>query len=86
MTTTPIQALALLNNALVLYLSDVFEARLSQEAGADPGSQVDRAYRLALGRKPEADERERAMRVVEKYGGATLGRVLFNSNEFLYVD
>ena len=86
MTTTPLQALALMNNALVLYLSDVFEARVLQEAGTGAGSQVDRAYRLALVRAPEAGEREHAVRLVEQFGAATLARVLFNSNEFLYVD
>jgi Protein of unknown function (DUF1553)/Protein of unknown function (DUF1549)/Concanavalin A-like lectin/glucanases superfamily/Planctomycete cytochrome C len=85
-TTTPLQALALMNNALVLHLSDAFAARLAREAGGDPGSQVDLAYRLSFGRKPEAGERERAVRLVEKFGASTLARVLFNSNEFLYVD
>jgi hypothetical protein len=85
-TTTPIQALALMNNSLVLYLSDAFAARLVREAGPEIGPQVDRAYRLALGRPPDEDERREAARLVEKFGASTLGRVLFNSNEFLYVD
>ncbi len=85
-TTTPLQALTLMNNALVLYLSDAFAARLVREAGADPGLQVDRAYRLAFGRNPGPEEREHAARLVEKHGPATLSRAIFNSNEFLYVD
>ncbi len=52
----------------------------------DAGLQVDRAYRLAFGRMPDPDEREHAIRLVEKFGPATLARVIFNSNEFLYVD
>ena len=47
----------LMNNALVLYLSDAFAARLAREAGPDAGRQVERAYRLAFGRGPEPDER-----------------------------
>jgi Protein of unknown function (DUF1553)/Protein of unknown function (DUF1549)/Planctomycete cytochrome C len=85
-TTTPIQALALMNNSLVLYLSDTFADRLAREAGPDAGSQVDRAFRLAFGRKPDVEERDRALKLVEKFGASTLARVLFNSNEFLYVD
>ena len=85
-TTTPLQALALMNNALVLYLSDAFAARLARDAGVDTGAQVERAYRLAFGRSPEPGERERAARLVERSGASTLARVLFNSNEFLYVD
>ena len=60
-TTTPLQALALMNNALVLHLADAFAARLAREAGPDPGRQVDLAYRLAFGRAPEPDERARAV-------------------------
>ncbi len=85
-TTTPLQALALLNNALVLHLSEACAARLVRDVGDDPALQVDRAYRLALGRKPEPAERARAVEIVAKFGARTLARVLFNSNEFLYVD
>jgi hypothetical protein len=85
-TTTPLQALSLMNNALVLHLSDVMAARLVREAGADPGRQVDRAYRLAFGRRPEPSERERAVRVVERFGASALARAIFNCNEFLYLD
>ncbi|HEY2156038.1 MAG TPA: DUF1553 domain-containing protein, partial [Isosphaeraceae bacterium] len=85
-TTTPLQALALMNNALTLHLSDAFAARLKREAGDDAGRQVDRAYRLALGREPSRGERTRAVGVVERFGAATLARAIFNSNEFLYID
>ena len=85
-TTTPLQALSMMNNPLVLHLADAFAARLVREAGADPSKQVDRAYLLALGRVPDAGERATAVGVVERFGAATLSRALFNSNEFLYVD
>jgi hypothetical protein len=85
-TTTPIQALALMNNSLVLYLSDAFADRLVREAGPDAGRQVSRAYQLAFGRSPEPEEAEKAIKLVEKFGASTLARALFNSNEFLYVD
>jgi hypothetical protein len=85
-TTTPLQALALMNNAMVLYLSDVLAARLAREAGPAIGRQVELAYRLAFGRGPGADERASAERVVKQYGAATLARAIFNCNEFLYLD
>ena len=85
-TTTPLQALALLNNALVLHLADAFADRLKREAGDDLGAQVDRAYRLAFGRLPEPAERLRAIELAERFGASTLARALFNSNEFLHVD
>jgi hypothetical protein len=85
-TTTPLQALSLMNNALVLYLSDAFAARLLREAGSDAERQVEHAYRLAFGRGPEADERAWAGDVVRRFGAATLARAIFNCNEFLYLD
>jgi hypothetical protein len=75
-----------MNNALTLHLADAFAARLAREAGSDPGGQVDLAYRLAFGRTPEPEERERAARVVATSGASTLARAIFNSNEFLYAD
>jgi hypothetical protein len=85
-TTTPLQALALLNNALTLRLADRMAERICREAGAEPARQVDHAYRLAFGRSPAGDERVRAVRVVREFGPAVLARAIFNSNEFLYVD
>jgi hypothetical protein len=85
-TTTPLQALALLNNALVLHLADVFAARLAREAGPDPARQVERAYQLAFGRRPQPEECRQAVQVVNRHGAATLARAIFNSNEFVYID
>jgi hypothetical protein len=75
-----------MNNALVLHLSDSMSARLLHDAGPDAGRQVERAYRLALGRAPEPAERERAERVVSRVGASALARAIFNCNEFLYLD
>jgi Protein of unknown function (DUF1553)/Protein of unknown function (DUF1549)/Planctomycete cytochrome C len=85
-TTTPLQALALMNNAMVLYQSDAFAARLASEAGPAAEKQVERAYQLAFGRSPEPDERAWASDVVRRFGAATLARAIFNCNEFLYLD
>ncbi len=85
-TTTPLQALSMMNNAAVLHLADALAARLAREAGPDPGRRADRAYRLAFGRDPGPDERANAARAVERFGASTLARAIFNSGEFLYVD
>ncbi|MBX9788216.1 MAG: DUF1553 domain-containing protein [Pirellulales bacterium] len=85
-TTTPLQALALLNNAFVLRMSEALAERVEREAGAETATQVARAMELVYGRVPRADEAHLACELVEREGLATLARVLFNSNEFLYVD
>jgi hypothetical protein len=85
-TTTPLQALALLNNALTFQMADGFAQRIQKQVGNDKAAQVDLAYRLAFGRKPDAEERDQAVKVVKEHGLATLARAIYNSNEFLYVD
>ena len=85
-TTTPLQALAMLNNALVLRLSDRFADRLEHDAGRDVGRQIERAYQLALSRAPTTAELELCRAVVMRHGLAVMARAIFNCNEFLYVD
>ena len=85
-TTTPLQALSLLNNPFVLRMADAFAGRLKYEAGEDVRGQIRLAYRLAYAREPEPDELEDGTRFVGEHGLAALCRAVFNSNEFLYVD
>jgi hypothetical protein len=85
-TTTPLQALAMLNNLFVLRMADHFANRLVHEAGPSVDGQITRAYRLAYGRVPQVEELALARKVVSQHGLAVLARALFNSNEFLYVD
>ncbi|HVA47062.1 MAG TPA: DUF1553 domain-containing protein [Pirellulales bacterium] len=85
-TTTPLQALALLNDSFVLRMADRFAERLRDESGRDVAAQVEHAYRLALARTPRPDETTAARAFVAEHGLAAFCRVLFNSNEFLYID
>ena len=85
-TTTPLQALALLNNAFMRKSAAAFAHRLRQEAGDQIDGQIDRAYKLAFGRDVTEQERESARRFAAENGLDELCLVIFNSNEFLYVD
>ncbi|MGH7135177.1 MAG: DUF1553 domain-containing protein, partial [Pirellulales bacterium] len=85
-TTTPLQALALLNDSFVLRMADRFAERLRGESGADTAAQIERAYRLALARAPKPEELTEAQPFVIAHGMPAFCRVLFNSNEFLYID
>ncbi len=85
-TTTPLQALSLLNNSLVLQLSDAFADRVKAEVGEDASAQVTRAWSLAVCRKPSKAERELSEKLVKEHGLAPLCRGLFNSNEFVIVE
>lgn len=84
-TTTPLQALSLLNNAFVLRMSDATAARIAAQTD-DPARQVEALYRLVYLREPSSAERQKAADCVERHGLPALVRVIFNSNEFLYVD
>ncbi len=85
-TTTPLQALVLLNNSFVLRMSEAFARRVEREAGGDVEGQIARAYQLAYTREPSPAELDDARPVVEQHGLEVLTRAIFNSNEFLYVD
>lgn len=80
-TITAIQALAVWNNAFVLRMSEHLAERVAGQA--DP---VAEAFQLALGRAPSAAEKQAYSAYAQKHGYANLSRVLFNTNEFLFVD
>jgi hypothetical protein len=84
-STTATQALALLNAADVAEAAKALAARVTAEAGTDD-ERVALAYRLALGRRPTATERELARQFLARSPLSELCRALFNLNEFVYVD
>ena len=85
-TTTPLQALALLNNSFTLRMADRLAERARQEAGDAVANQLRAVYDLTYGRAPTADELSRGEAFVAQHGLAPFCRVVFNSNEFLYID
>lgn len=84
-TMTALQALAMLNDSFVLRQSERFAARLARER-ANLNDQIIRAYELALARPPNDSERVKLAAHARKHGLPSACRVIFNSNEFLFVD
>lgn len=82
---TPLQALALLNNEFTLVHSRAFAASL-EKASTDKEKQIAMAVEKVWGRPANKEERAEMKAYVEKHGLANLGRLLFNSNEFLFVN
>ena len=89
-----IQALNLFNSPFTIEEANALaarvEAEVSQEAAAAASGellkrQIVRAFELALGRSPDDIEFGAAEDVVGAHGLPTLCRVLFNSNEFVFV-
>jgi hypothetical protein len=100
-TTVAPQALAMLNDAWVRARAKDFAQRLVQEVGEDPAAQLRRAYALALGRPPRAEELSDGLKFLTAQArfrsrrGDKEGRqlaltdfchALFGINEFLYAD
>lgn len=85
-TTTPLQALSLLNNAFVLRMSYYFAERILSLNLPDAESQVRSAWQWTVGRAPNAKEEELSIALVESHGLPALCRGLFNANEFVIVE
>ena len=85
-TTTPLGALALMNTSFVIRMSEHFATRIRLEAGDDPSAQARRGIQLAFGRSATDEELKLTSEFVSENGLPALCRILFNSNEFLYVN
>jgi hypothetical protein len=95
-TTQPAQALAMLNGQFLNDQAAAWAERLRREAGDQPASQVRLALRLALCREPDGASVRHGLQLLsalqEKHGVSGdkaldyYCLLVFNLNEFLYVD
>jgi hypothetical protein len=96
-TSVPTQALTLFNGDFVNQQSRYLAARLRAEAGPDRAKQINLAYRLSFNRAPDPTELRDMLTFLEKEESSVqensslhaleqLARVIFNMNEFVYVD
>lgn len=85
-TTTPLQALSLLNNSFVLRMADAFAERVEREAGDAVPQQVQRAWQLAVLRQPAPEEQRLSVDLVTQHGLPALCRGLFNTTEFVLIE
>jgi hypothetical protein len=83
-TTTPLQALGLMNNSFVQRQASALAHRVTREA-KDTRDAIDMAYRHSLGRGATKAEIAEASAVVKERGLSSVCWALFNSTEFLYV-
>ncbi|MGI8992245.1 MAG: PSD1 and planctomycete cytochrome C domain-containing protein [Bryobacteraceae bacterium] len=89
-TTVPTQAFSLLNSEFANREARHFADRVIEFAGPDRTKQIDRAFLVALDRQPTDGERKKAAAVLGDLPAqealTRLGVVLFNLNEFVYVN
>ncbi len=57
-TITAPQAMSLLNDTVTLEWAQAFAGRVVREAGPDPNAEIERAWVLAFGRKPDGFEKD----------------------------
>ena len=82
---SPLQALAMMNNGLVVAMAKHFAERVTQESkGLE--AQTRHAFALALSRSPKADEIAPLLEYAKREGLENTCRVILNLNEFSFVD
>lgn len=84
-STTPLQALNLLNSAFVMDQSKRIAERAQRDAGGDEGRAVERCFELLLGRAPDAQEREDCLALARAEDLSLVCRALINTNEFAFL-
>ncbi len=85
-STTPLQALNLLNSNFALQQAEFFAERLKRDAGENADAQVRRALALMFNRAPSAEETTESTALIARHGLAAFCRALFNANEFIRLD
>jgi cytochrome c551/c552 len=86
-STVAPQALALMNSEFSSAQAKSFAARVRKQAGRDdPPALVEAAWLIALGRAPAEAERSEMAAFLERNSLELLCLLLFNANEFVYVD
>ena len=94
-TVTPGQSLELMNNTLVTKWAKQFAEHVSNDEGVSEDAKIDRAWKMAFARTPNTEEKKKAAEFLTKQTAllsdgkaafADLCHMLFNSNEFLYIN
>ena len=84
-STTAVQAFAMLNNSFVIRQCEHLAARISA-TNSSPESQAGAAFQLILLRAAHETERAKLAAYLRSHGLANACQLLLNSNEFLHLD
>lgn len=85
-TTTALQSLTLLNDPFIYQQASLMADRLRERFPNELESQIRMVFKQCLLREPMESELRSAKDLVEQAGLDELCRVIFNANEFVYVD
>lgn len=84
-TTTPLQALTLMNHRFTMDMAEALAERIEAE-GSDNATQVQTAYRILYQREPEEEEEKKLGAAMEELGLVSVARALLNSSELIFLD
>jgi len=84
-STTPLQALNLMNSEFVVEQSKRVADRAMQESDNDQTKSLERCFRLVLNRKPTEEESKLCLEIADEQGLEIVCRALINSNEFAFL-
>ena len=88
-STTPIQALNLINSPFTIQVAEAFAAGVERDTATGDGSRVERqatqAVQLALGRAPTEEELADSIALVRDYSLVALCRLLLNTGDFVTI-
>ncbi len=84
-STTPLQALNLLNSAFVNQQASLFAKRLEKDAGKNVLAQANLAFELCFNRPASVGELKDATSFIKSEGLAQFTRAMLNANEFVFI-
>ncbi|WP_286177782.1 PSD1 and planctomycete cytochrome C domain-containing protein [Stieleria mannarensis] len=84
-STTPLQALNLMNSDFVISQSELIAERAERESGAELKAAVIRCFELLLVRQPEPDELNACLEMARQTSLSLVCRTLLNTNEFAFL-
>jgi hypothetical protein len=84
-TTTPLQALTLMNHSFTFDMADALAKRIKRES-KDTEAQIKLGFLLAFSRVPDDQESAASVALINEHGMQAFCRALLNANEFIHVD
>lgn len=84
-STTPLQALNLLNSDFIIEQSELIAKRARTDAGEDNDKAVNRCFEILLGRIATEDELKACEAIAKEHNLAIVARAILNSNEFAFI-
>ena len=83
-STTPLQALNLLNSRFIMQQAEIFAERLKSESATD-FEHVDLAWQRCFQREPTETEKAASQAFIEHEGLVQFASAMLNTNEFVFI-